>query len=171
MRSMPPRDEAVRTLREGHGAVYERLAKLSEDELGRQGAIGAWSAGDLIGHLAFWEELALDAIGAWREERMPRVEEIFSRSGVDEANAEDLARKRERPPDEVRRAAEETHRELLERLAALSEDDWRSEPPYETEEPRPLGVRLGGILGAPEQPFGHAFAHLPDLDAYLSSLP
>ena len=166
---MVSREEAVRTLQESHAAIYDRLARLSEEQLGRPGTIGEWSAGDLVGHLAFWEELALDAIAAWYEGRMPRAEEIFSRRGIDDANAEDVARKRERSLEEVRRAAEETHRDLLDQLAGLSNDEWQSEPPYESDRPRPLGERLGGILGAPKRPFGHAFAHVEDLDAYLAS--
>ena len=167
---MVTREEAVRTLQEGHTAIYDRLAKLSEEDLRRPGTIGEWSAGDLIGHLAFWEELALQAISAWQQSQMPKAEEFFRERSVDEANAEDVARKRERSLEEVRRAADETHRELLSGLAALSNEEWRSDPPYETDAPKQLGERLGGITGAPKKPFGHAFAHLDDLDVYLSSL-
>ncbi len=27
---------------------------------------------------------------------------------------------------------------------------------------------LGSVMGAPKRPFGHAFAHLPDLEAFVS---
>src|SRR5437879_4176307 len=63
------------------------------------------------------------------------------------------------------------HRELIEELSHIGPEEWEAKAFYETERRTRLGTLLGAITGAPKRPFGHAFAHLPDLEAYVSSLP
>jgi hypothetical protein len=48
--------------------------------------------------------------------------------------------------------------------------EWHSKAPYRTERRAWLGMMLGSITGAPRRAFGHAFAHLPDLEQYVSAL-
>jgi hypothetical protein len=173
--AVPSRDEAVRTLDEGRARVGELLSGLSEAELTKPATIGGgdWSAKDLIGHLAFWEELALEAIEQWRAVRTPRVETgIFAQGseGIDRANAEAVARKAEWSLEEVRSRAEDTHRTLLAEIESMSDEEWTANAFYPTERRKHLADLLGSVLGAPKQPFGHASAHIPDLEAYVGSL-
>ena len=165
---MVSRAEAIATLQEARAAVYDRVGKLSSEEVGRPGTIGEWSVADLIGHLGFWEELALEAIDARREGRKPRAEEIFDADTIDQANAEDVARKRTMSFEEVQRASDQTHRALLSAVESLSDDDWSQKARYEAKRKRALGELLGAITGAPKGPFGHALAHLDDLEALVS---
>jgi len=48
---------------------------------------GAWSAKDLLGHLAFWEELAAQALANWRAGQRPSAEDLFDQRRTDAANA------------------------------------------------------------------------------------
>ena len=50
-------------------------------------------------------------------------------------------------------------------------EEWEGKAFYETERRTRLGTLLCAVTGAPKRPFGHAFAHLSDLEAYVSSLP
>ena len=70
------RAEAVTLLEEGHKALQAVFARLSADEMTRPATIGtgAWSAKDLLGHIAFWEELATETVAAWRAGRRPPTE-------------------------------------------------------------------------------------------------
>lgn len=161
------------TLREGHQRVDGLLDRLSEDELIRPGTIGGgeWSAKDLLGHLTTWEEAALQALGEWREGRMPTIEtEAFaSDEGVDRFNAATVEAKAKLSLPEVRSEAERVLAALTHEIETMTDDEWNARAPYETARRRHLVELLGSILGAPKRPFGHASAHLPDLEEFVRS--
>ena len=163
----PSRGEAIATLQEGQSELDRLLANLSDAELTERATIGGgdWSAKDLIGHMAHWEELALEAIVAARA-----AEPYPVQRSADEENAQDIERKALLSLDEVRSSAVRTHQMLLEELEAMTDDEWRSKPMFGEKREGRLGILLGGILGAPKRPFGHAFAHLDDVKAYADSL-
>src|SRR5205823_13946571 len=85
-------------------------------------------------------------------------------------NGERIQAKRGLSLDEVRIQAADTHRELIEEISHVGDEAWSAKAFYETERRTTLGNLLGSVTGAAKRPFGHAFAHLPDLDAYVSSL-
>jgi hypothetical protein len=159
------RDEAVATLAEGKEALDRLFAQLSDAEMERPNTIGdAWSAKDLLGHVAFWEELALAAIAACRAGRRPeRVAD-----GVDAANARNQERTREEPLAEVRARAAASHAAVLDAIQSIDDAAWAAVAPGRRK--RSLADLVGGLLGAPGRPFGHPFAHLADLAAYVGSL-
>ncbi len=167
------RQDALDTLREGHQQVTELLDRLSEDELIRPGTIGGgeWSAKDLLGHLTTWEEAALEALGQWREGRVPTIEtEAFaSAEGVDRFNATTVEAKAKQSLEEVRTEADRVQAALVHEIETMRDEEWTGRAPYETQRRRHLAELLGSILGAPKRPFGHAFAHLPDLEAFAQS--
>jgi hypothetical protein len=167
-------DEAVATLEEGHGRVRDLLSGHTTEELSQPATIGGgdWSAKDLVGHLAWWEELAIATLTEWRLGRRPWVENVFEDlpGGIDRINAEDQARKAGRTWKEVLALSDGVHRALVSELRAVSEEEWNAKAFYETDRDTRLGVLLSRVLGAPKRPFGHAFAHIPDLEAYVTSL-
>lgn len=171
--ALPTRQEAIGTLEEGRVAIDALVARLAGGEIVRAGTIGGgdWSALELIGHLGVWEELALEALAEWRDERVPFVEEVFRGSQtVDELNDERVAALRERAAGDVRAWATQTHRALVAEIEAMSDDEWTSKAPYPAGQRDRLAMLLGSVLGASKRPFGHAFAHLPDLQAYVIEL-
>ncbi len=178
--AQPSRQEAVSILEEGNARIEELLDAVAEADLTREATIGGgeWSAKDLIGHLASWEEVALQALEAWRRRDVPWVEGEegpFGPSGdqnLDAFNARAVEEKRHLSLEEVRRTSRETHQELITAITALSDDEWRTKAFYPTEGGRRnrLVTLLGAILGAPKGPFAHAFAHIPDVEAFVASL-
>jgi hypothetical protein len=167
---MPTRAEAIALLKEGQAKLDALFARLSGEAMERPKAIGGgdWSAKDLLGHVAFWEELAVDLIAAQRAGTPPRVAAIFGGDGaVDRANAEDQARNATLPLAAVRERAATAHRQLLEGIRSLTDEEWTAQPSFETPRPRPLSEALGGVTGAQDRPFGHAWAHLEELEAYV----
>jgi hypothetical protein len=164
--SDPTREQALATLDEGDRAVQALAAGLADDELERLATIGGgdWSAKDLLGHLTQWEEFAIETIDAWRRGEAPFVE--ATPKGVDELNADAVAAKAHRSPQDIRAEARDVHDRLVAAMLGISDDEWRSPPPFDTQNRRSLSAYLGGVLGAPQRPFGHAYAHLADLEAF-----
>lgn len=175
----PTRVEALQTLLDGQARIDELVDRLSDEDLTRPATIGDgdWSAKDLIGHLATWEELALRSMKQFQKGQMPWVESPegpFSAPAtgkIDAFNAKAVSEKRAQTLEVVRRSAANIHHELIGHIAATSDAEWGSKAFYETpnRRRRKLCTLLGSILAAPQQPFGHAFAHVPDLDIYVLS--
>lgn len=171
--AIPTRDQAIVTLDEGQAALDSLFARLSDEEMTRPATIGGeWSAKHLLGHVAFWEELALEALTDWRAGRRPSVECIFEggREGIDAANARDQERTAAQSLSEVRARATTAHTTLVQSIREMSDEEWRGKSPYPNAHRVTFAELIGSVLGAPKRPFGHAFAHLPDLQAYVESL-
>jgi uncharacterized damage-inducible protein DinB len=165
----PSPAEAAAILEEGQTAVDRLAARVPDEEAVRRNAIGGgeWSLKDLLGHLAHWEELAFETISRARADgAITRV----ALGDVDEENAKDVARKLDWPLDRVWNEASSTHEKLLAEIRSTSEEDWNRALPFDGGGERTLGGMLGSVLGAPGRPFGHAWAHLRDLEEYVSSL-
>src|SRR5919204_706248 len=168
----PSRAQAVAMLEAGQEELDSLFGQLTDAELSQPATIGPgeWAAKDLMGHIAFWEELALETIDAWRAGRRPRVEDISGQAGTDRANADNQARTAPQSSAEIRSRAASAHQALRSALSSLSEAEWNAPAPYDTPSAPSLGDMLGGVLGAPDHPFGHTYAHLDDLRAYVRSL-
>ena len=171
--------EALARLREGQERVDALLARLKGKELIRPGTIGSgdWSAKDLIGHIATWEELALGSIRDFGSHRTPWPERqggVFSApttGKISSFNARTVAQKRGLGLREVKAAARRTHRELLSSIESISDEDWKAKAFYPTpnNRRRTLAALLGAILAANTGAFRHNFDHLPDLEAHVRS--
>ena len=111
----------------------------------------------------------METIDAWRAGQRPRVEDISGPAGTDRANADNQARTAPQSAAEIRSRAASAHQALLGALRSLSDAEWHAPAPYQTATQASLGELLGGVLGAPDQPFGHAYAHLDDLRSYVRS--
>ena len=173
--SAPTREEALATLEEGRAALQALFDRLSSDDMTRPATIGVgdWSAKDLLGHIAFWEELAADTLAAWRGGRRPPTEGTQEApwEGTDAANARNQLRTAAQSLEEVKRRAALAHHTIVEEIQTMSEGEWRATPFYPGATAPTLGELLGRVLGAPTGLFQHAFAHLADLRTFVESLP
>jgi hypothetical protein len=160
---------AIETLTKGQDEFDQLALDVPDDEAEKPATIGGgdWSLKDLIGHIAHWEELAIETIS--RADETGRIIRI-ALEDVDRENSQDVERKGSWPTAKVRQEAHATHRELLRRMEEMPDEDWARPRPTDQGTNRSLGDILGGVLGAPERPFGHVWAHLQDLEAYVSSL-
>jgi hypothetical protein len=162
---MPPlsRHDALAVLEAGQGELDALFDELSDSELDAPGTIGAgdWAAKDLMGHIALWEELALETIDAFRGGLTPRV----ATASTDALNADNQAAQAPRNAFDLRARAADAHAALLAALHSLTDAEWHAPPTWPNAEHATLCEALGGVLGAPGRPFGHAYAHLDDLRA------
>ena len=162
----PTRKAAIRLLQQGHdevGQLLDRLPKRAFISGGLGG--GEWSPKDLVGHLESWEEYSLEALDAWEAGHGPEIDKVFRSESTATVNREAVERKASRSGPEMRRHVEATHRTLIVRLEAMTDQRWRK--PGTRRGRKSVGERLGGLLGGPAGPFRHAEAHLKDLEAFV----
>jgi hypothetical protein len=166
------RAEAIATLEAGQRELDDLLGRLSADDMLRPSTIGGgdWSARDLLGHMAFWEELALAGLADWRAGRRPAVEAISDEGApaTDAANARNHERTVRQSLDEVRQRAEAAHRSLLDAIRGMADEEWDAAPTYPKPHVATLGELLGGATAGPDGEFRHAYAHLADVRAYVA---
>jgi len=153
------RAEALTILADGQAQLDALFATLDDAALAKPATIGGgeWSAKDLMGHIAFWEELALEAIDASRAGRTPAVDEF---KNADEANAHNQRNTAPQSLADTRKRAATAHSAITSAIQSMSDSEWDAK----------LGKRVAGILGGPRGAFDHAWAHLDDLRQYVASL-
>jgi hypothetical protein len=168
--SAPTREQALATLEQGDAALQALFGQLSPEEMLRAATIGGgeWSAKDLLGHIAFWEELATEALAEWRAGKRPTVESFIGQEATDAANARNQMVTVRQSLSEVRDRSSSAHRTVVAAILSMSDEEWYARPTYPDPTVATLADLLGGVLAAPEGPFQHAFAHLADLSAYVN---
>ena len=165
--------EAAAILARGSEALDAAFSKLSADAAEARGTIGggAWSACDLAGHLATWEEVALRTIEDVRAGRPPNIRNtVIDEASLDLFNAAEVERKAAQGWEETVTSFRETNARLVATIRTIASDDWERVPPGGGDDrPRTLGEHVGSSTGMPEHPFRHAWAHLPDLETFVQA--
>jgi hypothetical protein len=170
----PSREEAISILEHEDRRLLELTEGLSEDEMSAPSTIGGgeWSAKDVVAHVAIWEEQAIDGVADLRRGQVPKIERYLREGteGIDRFNREAMAGVGDLSVAGVLERAEAARRTLVGIIRGMDDDEWTAKVPYEAERRKSLAHLLGSITGAPKRPFGHAVAHTPDLEAYVSSI-
>ena len=127
------------------------IARLSPEELEQVGRVDAWSAKDLMAHLAAWRLRMADRLEGAREESSPPADGV-----PDAENAAIWADYAESSWDEVRHALALGHRRLADSLQALSDDELIDPQRFAWQRGQPLwrGVAGNGCT--------HPIMHLAD---------
>jgi DinB family protein len=160
------RRAALRILRESRARTLALLDQVPPEEFTRPGLGGGqWSPKDLVGHLSSWEEYALDALAAWERGGRAPIDDLQFTVSTSRINRQNVDRKATWSVARVRRESQRTHAELLEAIERLTDARWRT--PATPRGRKPLGLRIGGILGGPAGPFRHDEAHHPSLIALV----
>lgn len=156
------RRAALRVLRESRARTLDLLEQVPARAFTRPGLGGGeWSPKDLVGHLTSWEEYALDALAAWERGARAPIDDLQFTVSTTRINRQNVERKASWSVARVRRGSERTHTELLEAVEGLTDARWRK--PVTARGRKPLGLRLGAILGGPAGPFRHDEAHHPSI--------
>ena len=169
---MTTRDEAIRLLEDQHADVANLFGELGPEAFASRGTIGGgeWSAKDLAAHLGSWEAFALEVLEAFGRGERPAIEDEFAVAGAtDRLNAREEQRFLDAPPDEVMARFEDLHERIVDRAAAMSDQEWSAPYPFDPDD-ETIGDRVGSLLGSDAGRFRHASAHLPDLRAYVASI-
>ena len=166
--------EAAAILAKGSEALDALFSKLSADAAEARGTIGggAWSACDLAGHLATWEEVALRTIEEIRAGRPPSIRTtVTDEASLDLFNAAEVERKASTGWQETLTNFRATNARLVATVRAIPDDEWGPVTPAAGgRRARTLGEEVGSSTGMPEYPFRHAWAHLGDLEAFVQAV-
>jgi hypothetical protein len=163
------RQAAIDVLEAGHASIRRLLKRIPDHRMARPGLAGGdWSPKDLVGHLCAWEERVLEALAAWeRGERAPIDREIYSRS-IGAINADAVRARSRHTMARVLRDWDNVHGELVRSIRTMPDARW--EQPATRRGRKSVGHRIGQLLVGRE-PFAHAQAHLPDLEAFVEAIP
>ena len=165
------REQAIKTLEDGQSQLDVLFGALTDEQLSRPATIGdgEWSARDLMGHVARWNEIAIESLASWRAGEVPWIEGQWS-GGADKINAENYEVSRDHSIEQARDRLRQSHDALVGAITEMADAEWHSKAPYVTGRRQWLGMLLGGVTGAPKRAFGHAFAHLGDLGTYVAGV-
>ena len=173
------RETALRELDIEHKAVRNLIDTLTEEEMTRPDTIEYglyWdqqlSFKDLLAHLITYEAYSIEAVEAWKKgEKHPAIEAMQSESSSRAIHYGGIADRRSLSLAEILDQWEQTQTRLMETIRNLSEADWHSSAPFQTDVPTDLGGILEIILVAPPRPlYRHLPVHIPDVKAYVASL-
>jgi hypothetical protein len=161
------RRQAIRILERERIEIDALIREIPKGALATPGlGGGVWSPKDLVGHLASWEEHALDAVAAWeRGERAP-IDDLGRMLSTRAINDQNVNRKSGWSFARVQRESERTHDELIDAIRTLDQGRWTA--PVGPRGRRPIWQRLGSILSGPGGPFRHDESHVPSLADFVS---
>jgi hypothetical protein len=117
------RSQLLKRLDEGWNTLQEAYAGLSDPEMMEPGVNGAWSIKDIIAHVTSWETEALKNLPLILAGKKPPLYSI-TYGGIDSFNAQTMEQKRLLSLDEVLRQRDETHRQLIDFIQRVSEEQF-----------------------------------------------
>lgn len=154
----------LETVEESWRRLDAAVAELDEATLSEQGVVGEWSVKDLLGHIAAWEQRAVEHVERWRRGEPPALGGV----SVDEFNAREAARRHSWTLEQVRADAAETRQRLRAALASITDLEWARVITIDGRQ-RSAGEWLGGALGGDEGPGTHAAEHASEIQAWRAA--
>jgi len=113
-------------LHEAWAAFNESYAGLTGAQLTQPGVMGDWSVRDILAHVSWWEDEALKYLPLILQgKRPPRYKDLYG--GIDAFNARMTELKKGLSLDEVLIQLYEIHRQLVEYIHTVSEDEFTRE--------------------------------------------
>jgi hypothetical protein len=115
------RQQLLKQLDKAWTVFKESYASLSDSQLTEPGVTGHWSVKDIVAHVTWWEEEALQHLPRiLTGGRPPRYSIKYG--GIDAFNAQMTEQKRGLSLSDVLRQQEETHRKLLDYIQSAPEE-------------------------------------------------
>jgi DinB superfamily len=120
------RQQLLKQLDKAWTAFKESYAGLSESQLTQPGVTGHWSVKDIVAHVTWWEEEALQHLPRiLTGGRPPRYSIKYG--GIDAFNAQMTEQKRGLSLSDVLRQQEGTHRQLIDYVQSAPEEQFTRE--------------------------------------------
>ena len=121
---MTDREGVLRAMDSAWSELKSAIALVPHDRVDVPGVVGPWSVKDLIGHVATWDQEALQALRRYLSDRDAKA--LVTWPDVDDFNARETARKRDTSLAELRRQLDETHLQVVELVSGLAEAEFAS---------------------------------------------
>lgn len=117
------RDEILRAIKEQHAELDAALAGIPADQLTKRPIVEWWTAKDLLGHVALWEQVALKHIREYKHDGVPKQLGIKDDDDLDRYNKRGIAMRRDLSLETIRAELDTTYRELVAAIESLSDAD------------------------------------------------
>ncbi|MBI4788318.1 MAG: DinB family protein [Chloroflexi bacterium] len=117
------RDEILHALEQDRVNLQTAIAEIPDEMLVTRPAIEQWNVKDLLGHIALWQQVAIQFIRDYRASGSPKGLGLKDDAAVDEYNQRGAAFRRDWPLERVRAELDETQRELIAAVQALTDED------------------------------------------------
>ena len=140
----------------GREAFEAALARVPEEQMQTIILHDDWSVQDLLGHIAFWQELAASDLGALRAGQTPNLV-----TDMDALNARILNDFRHLSLDEVREREQVAYQHVLDMIESATDDELFKPDHFAWTNGNPF---LAWIVG---NTWEHYAEHLPELQAWL----
>lgn len=99
---------------------------LTDEQMLAPGVCGDWSVKDILAHVSWWEQESLKHLPIILQgEQPPRYSTLYG--GIDAFNAQMSKQWHDLTLDDVQRRLEETHRNLIDYLQSVPEDQFSKE--------------------------------------------
>jgi hypothetical protein len=119
------KQQLLKQLVKAWAALKESYAGLSDTQLTEPGVMGNWSVKDILAHVTTWEEEALKYLPfIITGGRPPRY---IQYGGIDAFNAQMTEHKRSLSLSDVLRQLDETHRQLIDYIRSVPEEQFTRE--------------------------------------------
>ena len=121
---MTDREGVLRAMDSAWLELESAIRRVPDDRVDVPGVVGPWSVKDLIGHVATWDQEAIQALRRYLSDRDTKA--LVTWPDVDDFNARETARKRDTSLAELRRQLDETHLQIVELVSGLAEEEFAS---------------------------------------------
>ncbi|HVO70162.1 MAG TPA: ClbS/DfsB family four-helix bundle protein [Aggregatilineaceae bacterium] len=116
--------ELLERTRSEHLRLEAALTGISEEDMLRPGVVGAWSIKDILAHISDWEQRFLSWYRAGQRGEVPeRPEPGLTWDDIDLLNQRIYDRHRLRTLPDVQAGFDDSYRELITAVDAMSEDE------------------------------------------------
>lgn len=85
-----------------------------------------WSVKDIMGHISSWEAEAMKAMDEWKNHKTPRIFSVNFEKEGEALNLRMAEAKKGYALEKIQEEMEETHADLVEKIASLSEKEFAS---------------------------------------------
>jgi hypothetical protein len=117
------RGEILKTLTVQHAELLASLVDIPEEALTKIPYVDWWTLKDLIGHVAMWDQVAIQFIKEYREDVAPQMLGIKDDDDLDRYNKRGVALRRDWSLQMVREELETTHHDLIALIESLTDED------------------------------------------------
>lgn len=114
-------DQALAHLTESRQTLLAAIEGLSQERMAQERVEGEWTAKDILGHIASWDDATVDALRSFSASDPSAVEVI---SDIDVWNGEQAARKRPEPLSVILDGLAAARREFLDLAAQVLPEQW-----------------------------------------------
>lgn len=123
------RFEILQTIKEHHAQLLAALEGFSEEAMTKHPLVEWWTIKDLLGHIAMWEQVAIQFIAAYKQTGAPKPLGMDNDDAIDAQNKREATIRRDWSLARVRAEFDAAHRDLIAAIESLSDADLAKQLP------------------------------------------